>query len=598
MQLVDYTRVLRRRWWLILLVTLIGLVASVGYYKVAHKVYTATASVYVTATSQTANQVTGGRTSGTVNLDTEAQVVQSVTVAAAAAKLMHSTETPQQLTNRVSVTVPANSQVLAIACQAASADKAAICAQSFAQAYLTYSSASTTAETNSQITALQKQIGTLQSASAKLATEIDSLPDNSSQRASAEEQLSSDHSQLSSLNGQVANLTAELADPSGGSIISNANPPAKPTSPKLLLIVPSGLLAGLLIGLLLAFLVDRRDRRIRRPHDISKLNVPVLMSLPLRKFRPELAVAVPRSPTGRDFAELAHVLTGTLGTGNHVILVTGSSPGQGTSLVAANLAVALSRNQPNVTLVCADLEGSAIPAMTGLRSSPGLTDVLDRGTKVSKVVRHPAAAVRLSVIAPGSTAGPQSEDLQQDAVEQLLSELSSDSRWVVVEGPSVQSGPDAYTLAQAADAAILVTEVPRTRSDQVVDSIQHLDKIGVSVLGTVLLPSPKAPPQDDVTVTVANTRVRRLLTVANTRVRRVLPATAAPAHEPASDEAAADDAVTTSRNTAANGHANGHQAAQAASAARDTTDGDETTVINVQDAWSTPEETPSSLPRG
>ena len=231
---------------------------AVGYFKAAHKVYTATASVYVTATSQTANQVASGRTTGAVNLDTEAQVVQSATVAQAAAKLMHGTATLPQLINRVNVTVPANSQVLAISCQASSPDKAATCAQSFAQAYLTYKRTSTTASAKSQISALQSRISSLESASAKLIVEAASLPDNSSQRASAEEQLNSDHSQLSSLNSQVAALTAGLADPSGGSIISNAVPPQKASSPRLLLIVPSGFLVGLLVGLVLAFLADRR----------------------------------------------------------------------------------------------------------------------------------------------------------------------------------------------------------------------------------------------------------------------------------------------------------------------------------------------------
>lgn len=564
MQLVDYTKVLRRGWWLILLVALIGLVAGVGYYKLAHKVFAATAAVYVTATSQTANQVANSRTSGSVNLDTEAQVVQSVTVAKAAAKLMHATDTPQQLINRVNVTVPANSQVLEINCQASTGALAATCADSFAQAYLTYSSTSTTAATNDQISALQSKIGNLESASAKLSIEIGSLPSNSSQRASAEELLSSDHSQLSSLNGQVAQLTAELADPSGGSIISNANPPASPISPKPTLIVSSGLLAGLLIGLVLAYLLDRRDRRIRRPQDVSKLNVPVLMSLPLKKFRPELAVAVSRSPSGRDFAELAHVLTGTLGSGKHVILVTSPSAGQGTSLVAANLAVALSRNQPHVTLVCADLENSSIPEMLGLPAGPGLTDVLADRAPISRVARHPSPAVRLRVIVPGSHAGPEAEDLQQDGIERLLSELSRDSRWIVLEGPPVHGGPDVYTLAQAADAAILATEVPKTRSDQVVDSVHNLDKVGVSVLGTVLLPSPQAAAQRD--------RERD----ADTRL-------AAPATEelPPSDSRVNDTS---------------HVGALGASADV-VRDEDETAIINVRE-WSSTHDAPSSMPRG
>jgi len=490
MKLADYSGTLRR-WWLIVAVAIIGTLGAVGYFKTAHKVYTATASVYVTASSSgTAGQVANGRTTSTVNLDTEAQVVQSATVAQAADKLMDSTDNVQLLLRRVSVTVPANSQVLSISCEASSPDDAASCAQAFAQAYLNYSSNSTTASLKSQITILQSNISTLESDSAKLKVAIASLPANSPQRASDNVQLTSDQGQLSSLNGQAATLTANLADPSGGSIISNATPPLSAASPKALLIIPSGLLAGLLIGLVLAYFVDRRDRRIRGPRDVTKLNVPVLMSLPLRKFRLELAIADHRSATGRSFSELAHILTGSLGAGSHVILVTGSAPGHGASMVAANLAAALSRHRPDVTLICGDLEGSVIPALADVRSGQGLTDVLAGDVPAEGVGRHPAAAPRLTVITPG-TAGTEAEDLRQDAVEQLLNGLRGEDRWVVIEAAPVTSGPDVYTLALTADAAILVAETPGTHSDQVLDSVEHLDKMGATVLGVVLLPSPR-----------------------------------------------------------------------------------------------------------
>jgi capsular polysaccharide biosynthesis protein/Mrp family chromosome partitioning ATPase len=493
MQLADYTGALRRRWWLILSVAIIATAGAVGYFKTAHKVYTSTASVYVTASSSgTAGQVANSRTTSTVNLDTEAQVVQSATVAQAADKLMHSTDNVQRLLSRVSVTVPANSQVLAISCEAPSPDGAASCAQAFAQAYLNYSSSTTTASIKSQLTTLQSNTSTLESGSAKLKVAIANLPDNSPQRASDSEQLTSDQNQLSSLNGQIATLTANLANPSGGSIISNATPPLTATSPKALLIIPSGLLGGLLVGFVLAYLVARRDRRIRGPHDVTRLNVPVLMSLPLRKFKLELAIADHRSPTGRSFSELAHMLTGSLGAGSHVVLVTGSVPGHGASMVAANLAAALSRHQPAVTLVCGDLEGSVIPQMAGVRSGRGLTDVLAGDVSAEAVWRHPAAAPRLTVITPG-TAGTEAEDLRQDAVEQLLTGLRGEDRWVVIEAAPVTSGPDVYTLALTADATILVAETPGTHSDQVLDSVEHLDRMGATVLGVVLLPSPRSP---------------------------------------------------------------------------------------------------------
>jgi capsular polysaccharide biosynthesis protein/Mrp family chromosome partitioning ATPase len=572
-QLADYTGVLRRRWWLIVLLALIGMLGGIGYYKVAHKVYTATAFVYVTASSGTQNQVANGRTTGTVNLDTEAQVVQSAAVAQLAAKLLHSAQTPQQLINRVNVTVPANSQVLSISCEARSATNAARCAQSFAQAYLTYSRSSTTGAVNSQISALQSKINALQTSSARLAIEVSSLPGNSPQRASAVEQLNSDRSQLKALNDQVALLITQRANPSAGSIISNATPPLSATSPKALLVVPSGLLLGLLIGMVLAYIVDRRDRRIRGPRDLTQLNVPVLMSLTGKEPAPELAVASPRSQAGLAFAGLAHMLTGSLDAGTHVVLISAVGPGHGNSLVAANLAVALSRNQPDVTLICADLENSRIAQMLRLPWGPGLTDLLVSHAPPGDAGQRVAVAPRLRVITPGSGAGDDAEDLPQDGMERLLERLRANARWIIVEGPPIRSGPDAYNLAHVADTAVLVAEVPPTHRDEVLDSIEHLDRMGVAVLGTALLPSPVEPPQESAWTSDGGVNVRG---------------------EPRGDTATTPaDAAPTAARTAPPVNPVRAQPAEADEPAGAGADENATRSIH----WSRSDEAPSSLPR-
>jgi Mrp family chromosome partitioning ATPase len=507
-QVADYAGIFRRRWWVVLAVTLIGLAASIGYLAKAQKVYTATASVYVTAASTTANQVANGRTSGTVNLDTEAQVVRSTAVAQGAAKLMHSSAAIPQLVAHVSVTVPPNSQVLSISCQQSSAVAAASCAQSFAKAYLSYSTASATAKLNSQISALQSRVSALQSDSAKLTSEMAILPANSTQQASAQQQLNSDHSQLNSLNSQIAQLTADRADPSGGSIISDATPPSKASNPKASLVIPSGLVAGLLIGLVLALIIDRRDHRVRRPHDVTKLNLPVLMSLPSRKPALEQAIVPPRSPDGRDFAELAHALSSSLEGGSHVIVVTSVSAGRGASFVAANLAIALSRNQPDVTLVCADIEDSAIPGMVGLPASPGLTEVLAGVLTAEEISHYPVVAPRLRVIPPGAVV--PADGLRQDAVEGLFTGMRRENKYIVVEAPPVSSSPDVYAFAHVADTVVLVAEIRRTRTEQILDGVQYFERIGGPVPGVVLMPAlkvpsdsitrhPSAPPSDSTT---------------------------------------------------------------------------------------------------
>src|SRR5690606_36638030 len=75
---------------------------------------------------------------GEVNLATEAQVVRSTKVAAAAGELIGATETPDELRERVEITVPPNSSVLETAYRGDSPEAARDGSAAFADAYLDY----------------------------------------------------------------------------------------------------------------------------------------------------------------------------------------------------------------------------------------------------------------------------------------------------------------------------------------------------------------------------------------------------------------------------------------------------------------------------
>src|SRR5215469_16379528 len=129
----NYFGAVRRRWWIVLGLTCLGLIGAFAYTVVAPKSYTGTAVVSVTPVAgSSGSQVTNGRTGpAQVNLDTEAQVVVSTQVSSRAAHMLHSQLTPWQLAQQVSVTVPPNSSVLDISCSASTATAAATCANDF-----------------------------------------------------------------------------------------------------------------------------------------------------------------------------------------------------------------------------------------------------------------------------------------------------------------------------------------------------------------------------------------------------------------------------------------------------------------------------------
>jgi capsular polysaccharide biosynthesis protein len=502
-ELGDYVGMLRRRWLIVAALTCVGIVLAGAYYKTAHKTYTATAAVYVNATA-TNNNATFGRTSGSVNMDNEAQIAQSEIVAAIAARRMHSTLPLQTLAKQISVSVPANTTVLDISCKGRPKTAVPTCANDFAAAYLSVRQSETTATISSALSALQSKAMTLTTEIGKLRADLATLPGNSPKHTTDNLELSAANSQLSAVDAQVNQLVPELSslqapgNTLAGHVITPAVLPTSPSSPRALLLLPSGLLAGLLIGLIVAFIAERRDNRVHTARDVERfLGLPVLLTVSARKTKSRAALAAPWSRADREFAELARHIVASLGNGKHVLLVAGTSAGSGGSAVAANLAVMLARTGADVVLICTDPR-MVTPRLLGIdatRGGRGLAEVLAGTTSATEVALKPPGTTRLKVITAGASAAvlPGAE---HDVVNAMLADLQLDSRFVIIEASAVGDAPGAFTLAEFADAAIVAIEENATQRRDVEDCLLRLDRLGTVALGAAVIPATSAAAAD------------------------------------------------------------------------------------------------------
>jgi capsular polysaccharide biosynthesis protein len=489
----TYVGLLRRRWLIVLAFTLVGLVGAFAYVVVAPKTYAATAAVYVkpTGADQSSGQLQNARTSGAVNMDNEAQLVTSANVAAIAGKALKSPDTPWKLSQEVAAAVPANSQVLSITCSAPTAEGAAACANAFAAAYLQNRSATATASINAQLHAIASKMSALQKSEASLSAKMGTLKRHSPTRVSDAAQLSSYKSQLHSFNLLEGTLNGELANSSGGWIITRATPPGKPSSPKKLLILPSGLVLGLLIGLGVAFLVDRRDKRIHTSADVERfLDLPVMIDLP--PFGHQVSLASPRSRTGQSFTELGQAVGAALGEGNHVLLVAGGTPTFGRSVIAANLAATLARTHSEVVLICADLKDTVAPQLLGVgESGEGLAELVAGNAAVKDVVRGPAGMPGLWVITPGADPSLAVYHMQHDRARALISQLRKDASFVVIEAQATEQGADTFALGEFADAAVVAVETKGTDRIEAAECVRRVRQLRTPVLGAVVSEAPR-----------------------------------------------------------------------------------------------------------
>ncbi len=333
---------------------------------------------------------------------------------------------------------------------------------------------------------MRGELTSLEKSSTRLTLQIGSLPVNSPQRASAESQLQSDTGQLKSLANQAASLSAQAAANSGGSIITKATPPATPSSPKKKIILPSGLLAGLLIGLIIAFVWDKQDTRVRGARNLGNARVPVLLSLSAKDLGAE-PLAPPRSRAGLDFSEVARSATRALDQDHHLLLVAGASPGQGTSVAAVNLAVALARIHSAVILVCPSGQGTA--SLLGLPESRTLdtqaaAELAAGELSVEEIALQPAGFPGLRVV----VLAEELHDLQHVQARVLAEQLRISADYTVIEAPAGSAGPDTLALAEYCGAALLTVEISVTRRPDIEEAIDRITRLGTPVLGLVALP--------------------------------------------------------------------------------------------------------------
>jgi predicted Zn finger-like uncharacterized protein len=175
------------------------------------------------------------------------------------------------------------------------------------------------------------------------------------------------------------------------------------------------------------------------------------------------------------------------------IFVTSALPGEGKTVVAANLAASIAQSaEGRALLVDANPRSPRAAQGFGIVPARGLLDWLearvDRGAATeadltSFVLRLPIGDLSLLPLGPPT---PQAAELLASArVRDLLRELAArdDGRTVVIDGPSL-STPEALTLAQCADGVLLVVRAHATPASEVQRARKAL--AGLPLLGIVL----------------------------------------------------------------------------------------------------------------
>lgn len=464
---------LRRRWLAVLVGLLLGLAAGQLFTELSTPRYSSTTAVLVLPTRTTTAGATTGAPSD-VNMNTESELVRSAQVARGAADRLGGAATLEAVLDRLTVTVPANSQVLSISYADRTAEGARSGAEAVAQSYLTSRQEDVRADVERLTGALRKDLEFAEEQLRLATDQAAALPSNSPDRVYAEAQRDILGNQITNLNSRLTTLTA--GTDRAGVIITEAVLPTRASFPVPALDLAAGLALGLLLGAALALVVDRLDHRLRHGSDVVRRTaVPVLADL-----RRTSDAARPAA-----FDHLRIGLDGRARTTGPVQV--SDVAGRGASAtVALELARSWARVNGATTLVLAH-PGSTLPEVLDLSGRAGLSDLLRGRSDLRRVLHDAPGQPGLLVVPPGHEPEELEHLLQSPAAPAALTSLRTGSAAVVLETGSSTASAAAQSLVRTSATVVLVVEVGS--DDRAVSrEVQGVRATGGDVAGVVLVP--------------------------------------------------------------------------------------------------------------
>lgn len=490
----DYLAVLRKQWLVILLIAAVGTAIALYVSLRADAVYEATASVSFQDQSEQLSVLGGSvnpRTPTDQTPQAQAEAIEQPVVVREVARALDGDLEAGQVAAAVETSIDPETFLVSITASSDDPEQAALIANTYAEQAAQYTNQRAEEEFEDALDEVEGQLDDLGNGI---------TPTDQSQRNALVEQ----QSRLEFLrdNAEAAELVRDAQEPAGA------------VSPKPIRNTALGLLLGLALGIMVAFLRDSLDRRLRGSYQVQlETGIPVAGHI-----REEAMGKVIRR--GADFdtysedLEAMRILRQNLAFLSvddplRVILVTSPLPQEGKSTVASSLAFASAAAGMTTLLIDCDLRRPSLADRLEVAPAPGLADYLAGQAKPEEVLRtvagaagapqhtaeanggdasaRPASSEAPLVCIPAGTISPQPAELLNSArFRDFLGEVASVYDQVVLDTSPLLPVVDTLELLPHVSGALLCVRSGRTTREQALAAKEVLARVPDKPIGIVV----------------------------------------------------------------------------------------------------------------
>jgi capsular exopolysaccharide synthesis family protein len=200
-----------------------------------------------------------------------------------------------------------------------------------------------------------------------------------------------------------------------------------------------------------------------------------------------VALLDPQSLEAEQFKILrTNILFPLVGQPPRSILLTSTTPGEGKTFSAANLAISIALNiNRHVLLIDADLRKPQLHALFGFPTVPGLSNYLAEDRPLSSYLLH-TKVEKLTLLPAGPPPENPSELISSERMANLLEEVSHryPDRLIVIDAPPPAMAAETGVLARQVDGILVVVLFGATRRRDLSDLISLMGE--KKILGSIV----------------------------------------------------------------------------------------------------------------
>ncbi len=495
----GYIAILKRRWWLLMLVPLVLALIAYSLASLPKASYDATATLLVSPIGGQSGTPATDAATATLLTQTYSALVTAPTVLQGVVTDLHLPETPVQLATLVTVAPEPSSAVIHISTKYRSPQIAADISNSVGTHFIAFLSDLQKTGVSQNNQALRDSVDKARSDRDGVSVQLAALraspntptPDEAARIAtldSLREQYQSTYSALLDLQQRMD--VAQFTPQNSVNLAVRALPPQGPVRSLRLIATAGALLIGFgatVVGIVLGEQVNPRVRSRKDARRVADL--PMLATIPRTRSRNSIEVVrEPRSPLSQAIYSIqTQIWLEARENAATTITITSPGAGEGATVIAANLAVAFAQAGQRVALVDGNLRRpSHWKFFKKDPKHPGLAELIAVPTLAPKDVLASGPHDGLQLLLAGPVSVIPTERLIGERLESILADLRTRADVVIIDAPPLLTDSDTLLFASNADHVVVVTRTNRTRIDTLRTTLASIRAMRVNILGLAL----------------------------------------------------------------------------------------------------------------